>query len=227
MEEDDGRLVRLRSAIRPFEYERGEYRVEDIQNETLAAVLILLQLDKDEQWQVLFTVRSSELRRHPGEVCFPGGKRESDDRTPIDTALRETNEEIGLPIEHVYILGTLRPMRTRYNLLLFPVMAVLRRPFEPLCNFEVDRTFWAPLALFLSSEYYSPLPISGTLSTTLFKVGDEIIFGITAIVAIVAAMIANQRGPEFDVDLWNGALLGRGSWPDALEVIMARASSKL
>jgi hypothetical protein len=113
---------------------------------------------------------------------------------------------------------------------------VLLRDFEPVMNEEVDKVFWAPLALFLSSEHYSPLPVSETLTTSLFKVhlqsavyqllqvGDETVFGITSVVAIVVSMLVHSRGPDFDINLWSGAMLGRESWPDALHSLLARAA---
>lgn len=69
-----------------------------------AAVLVLLTM-VDEELHVILTTRSNQVRTHPGEVAFPGGIREPSDRSPIETALREAYEEIGLPLEFVTILG--------------------------------------------------------------------------------------------------------------------------
>ena len=61
-----------------------------------ASVLIPL-LESEGETYVMLTRRSSEMRSHPGQISFPGGKQDSDDEDPLQTALRETHEEIGLP----------------------------------------------------------------------------------------------------------------------------------
>ena len=66
-----------------------------------ASVLIPLCHDKDGKPAILFTTRSENLRRHSGQVCFPGGMVDRDDRSITDTALRELQEEIGISEETV------------------------------------------------------------------------------------------------------------------------------
>ena len=73
-----------------------------------AGVLILLIKDNDdEEYKILFTKRSEQLKTHSGEVSFPGGKWEEGDSNLYQTALRESNEEINLDIENVTKLGPL------------------------------------------------------------------------------------------------------------------------
>ncbi len=78
---------------------------------TEAAVLVPLYLDGDEV-HLVFTKRHEELRRHAGEISFPGGRREAGERDLRATALREAHEEIGLPLDAVEIVGALQPTPT-------------------------------------------------------------------------------------------------------------------
>ena len=82
-----------------------------VHGRTEAAVLVPLYVDKDEI-QVVFTKRHEELRRHAGEISFPGGRREEGESDLRATALREAEEEIGLPADAVEIVGALQPTPT-------------------------------------------------------------------------------------------------------------------
>jgi 8-oxo-dGTP pyrophosphatase MutT (NUDIX family) len=83
----------------------------DVRGRTDAAVLVPLYVEGDELHAV-FTKRRDDLRRHPGEISFPGGRYEQDEPDLMATALREAEEEIGLPPDAVEILGALQPTPT-------------------------------------------------------------------------------------------------------------------
>jgi 8-oxo-dGTP pyrophosphatase MutT (NUDIX family) len=76
-----------------------------------AAVLVALFVD-DEQLRVVLTRRREDLRRHPGEISFPGGRHDHTDADLIATALREAHEEVGLSPESVQVVGALQPTPT-------------------------------------------------------------------------------------------------------------------
>lgn len=76
-----------------------------------AAVLVPLYVERGEL-RAVFTKRRDDLRRHPGEISFPGGRYDEGERDLIETALREAHEEIGLPREAVEVVGALRPTPT-------------------------------------------------------------------------------------------------------------------
>lgn len=82
-----------------------------VRGRTDAAVLVALYLD-DGELRAVLTERRADLRRHPGEVSFPGGRRDETDRDLSATALREAHEEIGLAPEAVELLGALQPTPT-------------------------------------------------------------------------------------------------------------------
>ena len=83
---------------------------------------------------VLFTQRSSHLKNHAGQICFPGGRYEQSDISLKDTALRETEEEIGLSREHTRVVGNLQPFRTISGYEVTPYIGLV----EPEFDLEVD-----------------------------------------------------------------------------------------
>jgi len=111
-----------------------------------AGVLIGL-LDRCGELHVVFTVRAARLHDHAGQISFPGGRVEAGDRDPVDAALREAQEEIGLDRGRVEVLGTLPVYRTISSYLVTPVVALIA-PGSALRADpdEVDETFEVPLA---------------------------------------------------------------------------------
>ncbi|CAH1748592.1 CoA pyrophosphatase [Thauera humireducens] len=99
---------------------------------------------------VLLTKRTDHLHHHPGQISFPGGRVEAQDSTPVDTALRETEEEIGLDRRHVELLGALPDYYTGTGFRVTPVVGLVHPPFElQLDAFEVAEAFEVPLGHFL------------------------------------------------------------------------------
>ncbi|KAM7010901.1 peroxisomal coenzyme A diphosphatase NUDT7 isoform 2-T3 [Passerculus sandwichensis] len=98
-----------------------------------AAVLLPLMV-RAGRLHLLLTVRSLQLRRSPGEVCFPGGKREDTDRDDIDTALREAKEEVGLQPEKVEVICRLMPGIDKMNNLVTPVVGFIEETFQVTPN---------------------------------------------------------------------------------------------
>ncbi|MCL2346542.1 MAG: CoA pyrophosphatase [Desulfobulbus sp.] len=99
---------------------------------------------------VLLTERTAHLRDHAGQVSFPGGRVEAADPSPIHTALRETEEEIGLTRDHVEILGFLPEYRTGTGFRITPVVALVAPPFALRPDpFEVAGVFEVPLDFLL------------------------------------------------------------------------------
>ena len=99
---------------------------------------------------MLFTQRTGHLKEHSGQVSFPGGRAEPHDPSPEATALRETQEEIGLDPRHVELLGRMPEYRTRTGFRITPVVGVVTPPFDlqPDAN-EVEEIFEVPLAFLL------------------------------------------------------------------------------
>lgn len=100
--------------------------VEGRQPDARQASVLLALFEQENSLYLTFIRRASTLRAHSGEIAFPGGGVESVDLSPVATALREAEEEIGLDPTHVEILGALYPVFTVVsNYLILPVVAFL------------------------------------------------------------------------------------------------------
>ncbi len=122
-----------------------EFRLPERQL-TEAAVLIGLG-ESPGGLSVLLTKRSSRLKHHPGQIAFPGGKRDAGDASLAATALREAEEEVGLDPAQVEILGSLPAHETVTGFAVTPFVAHIAGRFTPRCEpGEVDEAFELPLA---------------------------------------------------------------------------------
>ncbi|MGZ9809278.1 CoA pyrophosphatase [Pseudoroseicyclus sp. H15] len=116
---------------------------------------VLIGIEAGEVPQVILTKRASHLRHHPGQIAFPGGKLEPVDAGPVDAALREAGEEIGLPSDHVDVLGPFPAHETVTAFAVTPVLALIRPGFaeRPEAG-EVEEIFRVPLAHVLDIGNY-------------------------------------------------------------------------
>ena len=114
-----------------------------------AAVLIAVQPSPNGA-QVILTKRSSRLKHHPGQIAFPGGKLDKDDASLTAAALREAQEEIGLPLSAVEVLGSLPVHETVTNYTVTPILGHVRDSFEVRPEMgEVEEVFTVPLSFLL------------------------------------------------------------------------------
>lgn len=153
------------------------------QDQRPAAVLILL-VDRPEGMTVLLTKRPETLRVHAGQISFPGGQKEPQDDGPVETALRETHEEIGLDPAVVEIVGYLPEYRTRTGFAVAPVVGFIKPPFTLSPNAaEVERIIEVPLDHFLNPDNcrVGEKEFSGhTARFYSFEYGGDMIWGATA-----------------------------------------------
>lgn len=125
---------------------------EDFEAGREAAVLIPL-LARQGGLSVFFTKRPESMKEHPGQISFPGGRRESGDKSLVETALREACEEVGMAPEFVQVIGQLAPYRTITRYDVTPIIGLVDNQFSPtLDTREVDEVFEAPLAFFLEER---------------------------------------------------------------------------
>jgi 8-oxo-dGTP pyrophosphatase MutT (NUDIX family) len=116
---------------------------------TPAAVLVPV-VPRQSALSVLLTKRTDHLHHHPGQISFPGGRVEEGDDSTVTTALRETEEEIGLDRRHVELLGALPDYFTGTGFRVTPVVGLVHPPFRlHLDAFEVAESFEVPLSHFL------------------------------------------------------------------------------
>jgi 8-oxo-dGTP pyrophosphatase MutT (NUDIX family) len=122
-----------------------------------AAVLIPLYQENG-KYHVVFIRRSIHVPTHQGQIAFPGGARHKSDKTLEETALRESEEEIGLHAHDVRILGELDDqITTTSNFIVTPFVGVMPWPYEfKLCKAEVERLFFVPLLTLQDEDHRKP-----------------------------------------------------------------------
>jgi 8-oxo-dGTP pyrophosphatase MutT (NUDIX family) len=157
--------------------------------------------------RVLLTRRAASLSTHAGEVAFPGGRADAAE-PPLDAALREAREEVGLERAAVQrVLGSLAPVTTaRATALVVPVVAVLSglpvlrpNPSEVARAFDVSLASLAGPGVFREERW--PMPGGGDRSIDFFEVAGETIWGATARILralLVAVLGPPEVGPEGD-----------------------------
>jgi 8-oxo-dGTP pyrophosphatase MutT (NUDIX family) len=154
----------------------------EVRGATNAAVLVPLYLHRG-RLHAVFTKRQDDLRRHPGEISFPGGRYDEGEPDLRATALREANEEIGLPDDAVEIVGALQPtptIATGYAVYPFVGLIDAGRTWTPSAN-EVAEVLELPLDALLAGYGRRRLVRRGVpIRTDTYVVGDHLIWGATA-----------------------------------------------
>ena len=118
---------------------------------TAAAVLVPIVM-RESGLTMLLTQRTAHLRDHAGQVSFPGGRCEDDDASPVATALREADEEVGLAAAQVEVIGQLPEYRTGTGFSVTPVVGLVTPPLNlKLDDFEVAEVFEPPLDFLLDT----------------------------------------------------------------------------
>lgn len=149
-----------------------------------AAVLVPLFIAGEQhEPHVVLTKRRADLRRHAGEISFPGGRRDSEDASLEETALREAEEEIGLTRSQVSLLGTLEPVSTfATNYIIHPFVAQIPAGVVwRLSAKEVDAVLELPLAALRAGRTRAPIERRGiTFETDAYVVDEHLVWGATA-----------------------------------------------
>ncbi|MFZ5942578.1 MAG: NUDIX hydrolase [Bacillota bacterium] len=175
----------------------------DIHKFTKFAVLLPV-VEYNNEESILFEIRSSSLAVQPGEICFPGGRIETQDKDEKESALRETCEELGLTRSDINIIGPLDVLLTPFDTKISPFVGRLTDYTQITPNpSEVESIFYVPLKFFLENRpqtYYSNITISpppdfpfhllpngktynwrkGKYPVHFYIYEDKVIWGITA-----------------------------------------------
>lgn len=183
--------------------QRRKRSILDINNE-FSVLLPILYIN--DELHILFQVRSHSLKNQPGEICFPGGRIEEDE-IPLESAIRETVEELNIPPDQIEIFGELDLLMTPFNTIIFSFCGILKdiEGIEDI-NFnlqEVDSIFTVPLAELLEmSPILFPIELNisgdddfpyhliengkeykwkvGTYPVYFYQYKDYMIWGLTA-----------------------------------------------
>ena len=149
----------------------GKYR--------LASVLVVIY---GQDPIVVMTEKPKHMKFHAGEISFPGGKFDADDSDLLDTALRETSEEIGLTIRRDQVIGQLEPVVTlNSGFLILPFISVIDDIPKLIANAEVEKIFHIPLESFLRTAAIDPDPSHNIIQEMYtFEYQNQIVWGASA-----------------------------------------------
>ena len=154
-------------------------------------------------WQLLFIQRGEELADHRGQIAFPGGRKEAEDSGPLQTALREACEEVGISAGQTDPLGILDPVDTSTGFRIWPVVCILNPPVELTpAPPEVREAFWIPLSWLAEAGRWKWETVpSGTGSRGRRAVffepyDDHTLWGATALITVNLLRILHQGKPS-------------------------------
>ncbi len=160
-----------------------------------AAVLAPIFWRDGEPW-VLLTKRPKSLKKHPGQISFPGGAREAADITPLHTALRETHEELGLAPDDVEVLGMLGglPVITGYYVTPFVGFLPKLVPLRPSPG-EIELVLEAPLRRLRLEQRFI---LEAQRPVYVWDAGEQIVWGATQhmLAQLLQVMAGGPRGPS-------------------------------
>jgi len=161
----------LSNPINPKLETEGNYR--------LASVLVVIY---GKEPIVVMTEKPKHMKFHAGEISFPGGKLDADDSDLLQTALRETSEEIGLSITREQIIGQLEPVVTlNSGFLILPFISVIDNIPTLAANAEVEKIFHIPLEPFLKTMAYDPNPSHNLIQEMYtFEYQNQTVWGASA-----------------------------------------------
>jgi len=148
-----------------------------------AAVLVPL-FKKEEECHLLFTKRSDEVKYHKGEISFPGGVVDEEDRELINTALREAHEEIGLKESDIQVIGLLDDIVTITEFIVTPIVGLFPYPYPfKVSEVEIAELIEVPLSFLLNKDCLSERTIfRGGQNEVVYayQYGEHTIWGATA-----------------------------------------------
>jgi 8-oxo-dGTP pyrophosphatase MutT (NUDIX family) len=164
-----------------------------------AAVLIPI-VDRPDDLSVLLTRRSAKLKHHTGQVSFPGGRMEARDADIVETALRETYEELGIHPHQVEVAGFLSPIPTLTGYAVTPVVGLLANETQlTLDRTEVESAFEVPLGYLLdpASQQHGSGNVDRVAFPMEFHFAGQRIWGVTASILIALRdALSQDNGPS-------------------------------
>lgn len=173
----------LAGALRDVLLDPAEAAALEVHGRTQAAVLVPLYIAGDGELTAVLTRRRDDMRRHAGEISFPGGRRDEDERDLRLTALREAHEEIGLDPAGVEVVGALQPTPTiATDYAVYPFVGLIEpgqvwRPSER----EVAEVLELPLTALRAGHGRRRLMRRGIpFRTDVYVVGEHLVWGATA-----------------------------------------------
>ena len=179
--------MKYQKAIRLIQNKLSEYKPRQFKSQKLIPSAVLIPFfNKNKDAHILFTVRTDDVEHHKGQISFPGGAWEEQDKSLADTALRECQEEIGIPPKMINIIGRLDDFPTITDFLVTPFVATLPYPYPSKINTqEVAEILEVPLALFLKNTFFEVKEWKHKNKTYLvffYYFNQHVIWGATAFI---------------------------------------------
>ena len=179
------------AAVRGF---RPDQNLREAETQMRRSAVLVGLFESSNGVEAILTRRSQTLNNHRGEISFPGGRLEGDE-TVVQAALRETEEEIGVPTRDAEIIGELNSMATVVsNSHIVPIVASYKSmPNINVVNSEVDRAFSVPLRDLTRADTYSQehwVFSDREFQINFFYLDDETIWGATARILFQVMMLA-------------------------------------
>ncbi|MQF83079.1 CoA pyrophosphatase [SAR202 cluster bacterium AD-802-E10_MRT_200m] len=178
-----------------------EYGTYALQSGLKPSAILLPIILKQDEYHIVFNKRTDLVEYHKGEICFPGGARDPGDSGPVDTALRETEEEMGIDSQNVEILGNLNPEPTRSHFLINPIVGHIKYPYTTRVNsYEIAEVFEASISSLLDPQNVLDQIDNDEgelMSAYAFRHGDRLVWGATArILTQFLELVAGFLGKE-------------------------------
>ena len=187
-----------------MEYPGSRHWPESLQQQlrsTLIPAGVLIPIfnrpDSEHGLSVLLTQRSAALKHHAGQISFPGGHMESSDTNVGITALRETQEEVGIGVDLVSVIGYLEPMPTITGYAVTPVIGLIDASAEPVPDHrEVESAFEVPLSFLLQPDNRQVVQrelYGKTLPMIEFHYAGHRIWGATAMMILEFIKVLQKK----------------------------------
>lgn len=142
-------ILRVRDALLPLQIADG---ADEMKREGQRLASVLMPLIKRKEWMVLLTQRPMTMPRHPGQISFPGGRREPFE-TAMEAALRETQEEVGFERQDIHVLGRLPSFNAVSEYRVTPYVGVVDSNAKIIpCEREVEAAFEVPFSFVMNPD---------------------------------------------------------------------------
>ncbi len=173
----------MKEKIRQVLSQHEKRQIIDL-NATPSAVLIPI-FEKNGEDHILFTKRTETVEHHKGQISFPGGKRNIEDETLLQTALRESLEEVGIRPKDVDVLGGLDDEKTHVsNYIISPYVGFIPYPYQfKISPDEVEKLLEIPISALISrANFREEIQTSGKkrYRAYFYTYGDDVIWGATS-----------------------------------------------
>ena len=173
----------MRQKIKHALSQREKRRIIDL--DAISAAVLIPIFTKNGEDHILFTKRTNMVEHHKGQISFPGGKRDIEDETLLQTALRESHEEVGIRPEDIEILGDLDDEKTHVsNYVISPYVGVIPYPYQFVTSLdEVEYLLEIPISALLDkANFHEEIQSSGEkrYRAYFYKYKDDVIWGATS-----------------------------------------------